>query len=158
MNPGEMVFVRDMHGLGIPRDDKTHSWLVARCVYEAAIAGGCAEIILRRNAQTRETQKLIRRVIEKIVGDKDFCTLDKATPDADGVYTGGPQFERHKRAVHVVGAERAYTLGPSHERVPNRSAPHASGKMYEGEMDEHLNLQKDIIEVCPFRIGQYFLL
>ncbi|KIM84095.1 hypothetical protein PILCRDRAFT_6400 [Piloderma croceum F 1598] len=129
MNPGEMVFVCNVHGSGIPRDDKTHSWLVAR------------------NTQTRETQKLIRRVIEKIVGDKDLCTLDKATPDADGVYTGGPQFERHKRAVHVMGAERAYTLGPSHERVPNCSAPHASGKMYEGEMDEHLNLQKNIIEM-----------
>jgi hypothetical protein len=81
------------------------------------------------------------------VGKKELCTSEKATQGIDGTYSGGLQFERHDRAVHVAGAERAYTLGPSHERVPNRSAPHASGKMYEGEMDDHLELQKDIIKV-----------
>jgi hypothetical protein len=81
------------------------------------------------------------------VGKKELCTSEKATQGIDGTYSGGLQFERHDRAVHVAGAERAYTLGPSHERVPNRSAPHASGKMYKGEMDNHLELQKDIIKV-----------
>jgi hypothetical protein len=92
-------------------------------------------------------QQKIQAVIQKIIGDKNKCTLEKARVGEDGTYIGGPKFERHERAVHVIGAERAYTLGPSHERVPNRSAPHASGKIYEGEMDEHLRLQKEIIEV-----------
>ncbi|KIM71800.1 hypothetical protein PILCRDRAFT_16717 [Piloderma croceum F 1598] len=129
VNPGEMVFVRDMHGTGDPREDKTHSWLVAK------------------NMQTKATQELIRQVIKKIVGKKELCTSEKASQGIDGTYAGGLQFERHDRAVHVAGAECAYTLGPSHERVPNRSAPHASGKMYEGEMDDHLELQKDIIKM-----------
>jgi len=44
---------------------------------------------------------------------------EKATQGIDGTYLGGLQFERHDRAVHVAGVENAYTLGPSHERVPN---------------------------------------
>jgi len=89
----------------------------------------------------------MHRVIKKIIGDEDKCLLEKASIGEDGLYSGGLQFEHHKRAVHIAGAERAYTLGPSHERIPNHSAPHASGKIYEGEMDEHLKLQKEIIEV-----------
>jgi len=72
-----------------------------------------------RSAQMRETQQKIQAVIQKIIGDKDKCTLAKASIEDDGTYIGGPKFERHERAVHVIGAERAYTLGPSHERIPN---------------------------------------
>jgi len=54
---------------------------------------------------------------------------EKASQGIDGTYLGGLQFECHDRTVHVAGAEHAYTLSPSHERVPNHSAPHASGKM-----------------------------
>jgi len=86
--------------------------------------------------------------------------LEKAKVGENRTYIGGPQFERHKRAVHVIGAKRAYTLGPSHERIPNRSAPHTSGKIYEGEMDDHLQLQKEIIEVhyISFFCTVYYLI
>jgi hypothetical protein len=53
------------------------------------------------------------------MGKKELCTSEKASQGIDGTYLGGLQFERHDCAVHVAGAECAYTLGPSHERVPN---------------------------------------
>jgi len=86
--------------------------------------------------------------------------LEKAKVGENGTYIGGPQFKRHERAVHVIGAECAYTLGPSHERIPNQSAPHASGKIYEREMDDHLQLQKEIIEVryVSFFCTVYYLI
>ena len=113
-----------------------------------------------RSCQTDETRQKIQDVTRKIIGDKAKCTLEKAKVGENGTYIGGPQFERHERAVHVIGAERAYTLGPSHERIPNRSAPHASGKIYEGEMDDHLQLQKEIIEVryVSFFCTVYYLI
>lgn len=90
-------------------------------------------------------QRTMETVAQRIVGEN--CTLDKPVRQPDGSYVGGTAFERSDRAVPVPGTSRAFTLGPSYERVPNTSAPHASGKIYRGEWDEHLELQRDIVAV-----------
>jgi hypothetical protein len=104
-------------------------------------------LLLYRDHQSPQTRAKMSSVVKEIIGDPRKCKLESAEQNAVGEYVGGVHFERHDRAVPLKGTKRAYTLGPSHERVPKTSAPHAQAKMFHGEWDEHLKLQRDIIEV-----------
>lgn len=89
------------------------------------------------------------KITDRIVGDKDECTAGEAVSAGKrtGLRVGGTAFERSLRASPVAGTTRAFNLGPSYERPKNSSAPHAKGKMFHNEWDDHLELQKDIIKV-----------
>ncbi|KIM82909.1 hypothetical protein PILCRDRAFT_7366 [Piloderma croceum F 1598] len=81
INLGEMVFIRDIHRTGDLKDDQTHSWTVPK------------------SCQTDETRQKVQDVTRKIIGDRAKCTLEKAKVGENGTYIGGPEFERHERAV-----------------------------------------------------------
>lgn len=86
-------------------------------------------------------------IADRIIGDERDCTADAPVPPGEDHGIGGTAFERSFRAKPLRGTTRAYNLGPSYEIQSNSSAPHASGKMFHNEWDDHLDLQKDIIKV-----------
>lgn len=72
----------------------------------------------------------------------EFPKKDKKT----GTFTGGSHFERYPDMKPVDGDGRAYTLGPTHQRAVNITAPPALGKSGP-VLDDHMKLHQEAVTV-----------
>lgn len=99
------------------------------------------------NGMARELQIRLQHVVEKLLGPKKKRTNERPTKNADtGELTGGSHFERYPDVAPVEDNVRAYTLGPTHQRMPNIIAPAASAKSGP-TLDEHMEIHRDAVNV-----------
>lgn len=95
----------------------------------------------------QELKERLRKVVKKILGPKKERTNEFPTEDKrSGVFTGGSYFERYPDMAPVEDDGRAYTLGPTHQRPVNITAPSALGKSGP-DLDKHMELHRDAVNV-----------
>lgn len=103
--------------------------------------------IIFSNGMSSKLQNQLRNVVERLLGPKKDRTDGRPSLNsATGKYTGGAYFERYPEVSPVEEGVRAYTLGPTHQRIPNITAPAASAKSGR-VLDEHMEIHRDAVNV-----------
>lgn len=93
------------------------------------------------------------RVQHSIVGDEALAKPGRPVKE-NGVWIGGTAWERCNGLNGVKGS-RCYTLGPSHQCSRRLVSPTASAKVADHTLDEHQELHRDIVKVCPVIYHHY---
>lgn len=104
-------------------------------------------LVMNRDKEiTGNLRNRLVRIRDACLGLREDRTPNLPTKTSDGRYSGGVAIERNSHATRVRGA-RCYTFGVSHQKTPNLASPAADGKVYDGKLDQDMQLRRDFTQV-----------